>query len=124
MLPQPHPSTQPADSINSLMKDENAEKKWTTLLDTARKSGGAVPEPTAETAPPATLLSHLPALREAVALMARTLLWRRFSWLAALLAALLFAAVWILLNQTDDDTETGVQPLIEPPAKLLSPLEP
>jgi hypothetical protein len=116
------PNTQPGDETG----------KWQALLTTARRQGGVPSEgekdrdedasaPAPEPAP-GWLLSKLPTLREAAAVMARTFLWQRWSWLAALAAALLFLVVWLLLR--GDRPEPQPAPLIAPPVEITAPIEP
>jgi len=81
------------------------EESWKKLVEAARK---APPEP--ETPPPAGFASRVVALRDAIAAFARTLLWRRWSVLAALACLALFLAVLVVTKCSPD-----TRPLIEEP---------
>lgn len=83
------------------------EENWNRLLGAARKTGSTTPEPP-PAEPPASIWQRIPEWRENVMAMARTLLWRRWSWIIAAVALLILLLVWILLK-TDPD------PIIEPP---------
>jgi hypothetical protein len=94
-------------TMNSDDDQPTTEDNWSRLLGAARKTGGTTPEPP-PAEPPASIWKRFPEWRENVLAVARTLLWRRWSWITAVLALLVFLLVWFLLR-TDPD------PIIEPP---------
>jgi hypothetical protein len=88
----------------------DSEESWKKLVEAARK---APPEP--EEAPPAGFASRVVALRDAIAAFARTLMWRRWSVLAALGCLVLFLAVLAATK-----CSAPARPLIEEPNSDLS----
>lgn len=85
------------------------EQRWRKLAAAARR-GGPGPDP-GHAAPPPGFAARIVALRDVVIAFARTLLWRRWAVIAALLCG---AALLAVLAATRCGGRP--RPLIEPPA--------
>ena len=88
---------------------QNPHHRWEKLVKAARKA----PPPEPDVQLPPGLVSRIIGLRNAIAAFARTLAWRRWSVLAALLAAVLLATVFVLTRCRDESA-----PLILPPEPI------
>jgi len=88
---------------------QEPDHRWQKLVKAARKA----PPPEPDEQLPPGLVSRIIGLRDAIAAFARTLAWRRWSVLAALLAAGLLAAVFALTRCEEESA-----PLILPPEPI------
>ena len=85
------------------------DHRWDKLVKAAQKSPPAEPE---EKLPPG-FVSRIVGLRDAIAAFARTLAWRRWSVLTAILSAGILLIVFAV-TRCDDDPD----PLIAPPEPI------
>lgn len=88
------------------------DHQWEKLVKGARK---APPEGNAAEAPPQGFVSRVVGFRDAIATFARTLAWRRWSIVVALLSAAVFLAVFAV-TRCNEETD----PLIAPPKSTSS----
>ncbi len=93
----------------------NPDPAWQKLVEAARKT----PPPAADEPPPPGFAARIVAMREAIAAFARTLTWRRWSVITAVVCGLALAAVFAATRCTDD-----ARPLINPPAQSLPRAQP
>lgn len=93
---------------------DDSEQRWKQLVKAAKP---ALEE--SEAPPPKEFGNRIAKLRNSIRALALTLTWRRWSILAALLAALVFAILFWLLRDETPDRPPLIQP--EPPAHPATP---
>ena len=98
------------------MPDQDQENAWKRLVDAAKESG-ATGEDLAEEPAPSGFVGRVVAMREGLWKFARTILWRRWSLVAALIAIVLYLLFYFVMKSnppTPDPAPTPSYPL--PPA--------
>lgn len=88
---------------------ENDHESWNQLLGAAKRAGSGQP-PGPEGAAPPTVVSRLRELRKTLWVFARTVLWRRWSVFAIVVAALLYLLAYLLLKPDPEPSIQAPQP--------------
>lgn len=95
------------------MTSPDTPDPWDKLVGAARESGAAETKVTDE-APPPGFVSRLASLRGSLLRFARTLLWRRWSAVAAVAALVLYLVVYLILKSNPSEV-APVLPIPLPP---------
>ena len=95
------------------MPETNKENQWSRLVDAAREAGATTQEEQDEAAP-STFISRVITLKEGLWKFARTVLWRRWSLVAALLALLLYLTFFLVLRSPSPNSIQSPEPLSLP----------
>tara|TARA_B100000459_G_scaffold88189_1_gene49606 strand:- start:474 stop:779 length:306 start_codon:yes stop_codon:yes gene_type:complete len=95
------------------MPESNKENQWSRLVDAARDAGATTREEQHDAAP-STFISQIITLKEGLWKFARTVLWRRWSLVAALLALLLYLSLFLILRSTSPSSAPSTAPLTLP----------
>ncbi|MAT30237.1 MAG: hypothetical protein CMP29_00425 [Roseibacillus sp.] len=95
------------------MPEPDKENQWSRLVDAARDAGATTREEQHDAAP-STFISRVITLREGLWKFARTVLWRRWSLVAALLALLLYLTFFLILRSTSPSSVPSPAPLSLP----------
>jgi hypothetical protein len=99
------------------MPDKDKENQWRRLVDAAKDAGATTGEDQHDAAP-STFVSGVITLKEGLWKFARTVLWRRWSLVAALLALLLYLTFFLILRSSSTSLDQTPPPLTlpQPPA--------
>lgn len=95
------------------MPDKDKENQWRRLVDAAKDAGATTGEDQHDAAP-STFVSGVITLKEGLWRFARTVLWRRWSLVAALLALLLYLSLFLILRSTAPSSAPSTPPLTLP----------
>ena len=93
--------------------NEDDKQPWNQLVDAAKKVGAGRPPPPGSPTPEA-FVSRIRTMRQSLWSLARTILWRRWSLIAIVVAAILYLVAHLLLKP---DPEPSI-PTPEPPSPL------
>ena len=94
---------------------EDDDQSWNELLGAIKKAGAGQPAAGPDAAPP-TFVSRMRKMRETLWLVARTLLWRRWSLVAIAVALIIYLVAYLVLKE--DPAPTIPPP--QPPSPLSS----
>ena len=95
------------------MPDTNKGNQWKRLVNAARDAGATSGEEPSDAAP-STFVSRVITLRAGLWKFARTVLWRRWSLVAALLALLLYLLFFLILKSAPPNQAPSTTPLTLP----------
>ena len=95
------------------MPEPEKENQWSRLVDAARDAGATTREEQHDAAP-STFISRVITLRKGLWKFARTVLWRRWSLVAALLALLLYLTFFLVLRSFSPNSIQSPEPLSLP----------
>jgi hypothetical protein len=95
------------------MPDKDPENPWTRFVDAAKDAGATEDDASVEAAP-SGFVKRVIAMREGLWKFAKTILWRRWSLVAALLAIVLYLTLYFVMKSnppTPDPAPTPTLPL-------------
>ena len=97
--------------------NENQENSWNKLVDAAKDAGATKATASLKEQAPSGFVSGVIAMREGLWKFAKTVLWRRWSLCAALLATALYLTFYFIMkaNPPTDPAPAPAPTLPEPP---------
>ena len=98
------------------MPDKDQQNSWNRFIDAA-KNAGATKDRAAADKPPSSFVSSVIAMRENLWQFAKTVLWRRWSLVAALIAIVLYLTFYVIMktNPPEPDPVPAPSPTPTPP---------